>query len=178
MVWFLAALIWGFSEATLFFIVPDVLLTLAVVRLGVGRALLLSLAVLAGALAGGALMHDWGSFDSDDAVAVLDRIPAISMDMIERVQAKAQGMASMIHGSLTGVPYKVFAVAAGMEGVPRGQFLTDSVVARMLRWLLLIGLTAAIVAALRRAGREKRALPLWAVLWAAFYALYFLHMPG
>lgn len=178
MFWSLAALLWGFSEATLFFIVPDVLLTLAVVRLGVARGLTLAFWTLAGALAGGALMHRWGAADPEAAQAMLDRIPAISDAMIARVRADASGVAGMIHGSLTGVPYKVFAVAAGAEGVTPSQFLLASIAARLVRWLLLIGLTAGIVALMRGAGIGRWAKALWVVLWVGFYATYFALMPG
>ena len=56
------ALIWGFAEATLFFIVPDVWLTLAG-RDKLHRGLIVCLYSLAGALTGGTLMYLWGSQD-------------------------------------------------------------------------------------------------------------------
>ena len=60
----LIAGIWGFAEATLFFIVPDVWLTLIAVRRGLVPALAACGWALAGALAGGLAMYAWGVFDS------------------------------------------------------------------------------------------------------------------
>ena len=37
MMWFVAAALWGISEATFFFVVPDVLITATVLRFGLRR---------------------------------------------------------------------------------------------------------------------------------------------
>jgi membrane protein YqaA with SNARE-associated domain len=51
-----AAALWGFAEATLFFIVPDVLLSIIAVRRGRRPAWIAMAWTIAGAIAGGALM--------------------------------------------------------------------------------------------------------------------------
>src|SRR5436190_634460 len=53
-----AAVAWGFAEATLFFIVPDVLITLIALFSFKKSALAMLLATL-GAVVGGALMFQW-----------------------------------------------------------------------------------------------------------------------
>src|SRR4051795_13058564 len=105
----LIALIWGFAEATLFFIVPDVwigLLALFDWRAGLRAA---GWAVL-GALIGGTLMYGVGAhLEGERSARLLDTVPAISPAMIERVEAamRLEGPRSMLWGPLQGTPYKV-----------------------------------------------------------------------
>jgi hypothetical protein len=63
----LLAAAWGLAEATLFFLVPDILITWVALT-SLRRALLSSLWVLAGALAGGCLMHLSGASRPDQAL--------------------------------------------------------------------------------------------------------------
>src|SRR5947207_11171117 len=81
------AFAWGFLEATFFFIVPDVLLTLIACRM-LRPAMKATVAALAGALIGGAMMYEFGSRDPDLALRALDRIPAISWDLIGQVYSQ------------------------------------------------------------------------------------------
>ena len=69
---FAAAFAWGFAEATLFFVVPDVWLTLIAVRRGLRPALVACGWALAGALAGGLAMYAWGAFDTATAREALE----------------------------------------------------------------------------------------------------------
>jgi membrane protein YqaA with SNARE-associated domain len=72
------ALFWGFAEATLFFIVPDVLLSAIAVWRGRRSALHGTAWTIAGAVLGGLLMYGWSVCDFLGVVAMLDRLPAIS----------------------------------------------------------------------------------------------------
>jgi len=111
------ALIWGFAEATLFFIVPDVWLTLAG-RDKLHRGLIVCLYSLAGALAGGTLMYLWGSQDPQTALRVVESVPAISTEMVGWVseQLSTQGVVALMLGPLSGTPYKLYAVQAAGAG--------------------------------------------------------------
>src|SRR6185295_14961605 len=80
--WF--AFAWGVAEASFFFIVPDVLLTLIACR-AFKPAFKATLAALAGALIGGAAMCAFGMRSPDDARAFLDYVPAINPNLIKRV---------------------------------------------------------------------------------------------
>lgn len=179
MVWPTLAFIWGTAEATAFFIVPDVLLTLSIIRLGLRRGFLLSCIALTGAVAGGTAMHFWGRADAEAARAFLDAVPAISPGMIEAGVMKVQAALTfeMTKGALSGVPYKVFAVGAGVADIPLSSFMAASVAARMTRWILIVVFTSLIVAGLQRRGWTRYALPIWAICWIAFYAFYFSVMP-
>ena len=93
---------WGFAEATLFFVVPDVWIGL--LALFSWRAGLRAVAwAVMGALLGGALMYGVGAqLPPDRSARLLDAVPAISPGMIERVEEemRERGPASMLLGPL------------------------------------------------------------------------------
>src|SRR5688572_10094117 len=111
------ALAWGFAEATLLFIVPDVLTTWIALRSG-RRAWHACVWALAGALIGGSAMWLWGRHNAPAALHALDDIPAISPDMCDRVAQEIQqdGSVALLRGPIGGVPYKIYAVQAGAAG--------------------------------------------------------------
>ena len=57
---FLVAFLWGWSEATLFFIVPDILLTLLALR-SLRTALVACVWASVGAIVGGAMTYDYAN---------------------------------------------------------------------------------------------------------------------
>jgi membrane protein YqaA with SNARE-associated domain len=170
------AFAWGLAEATLFFIVPDVLLTLIACR-ALKPALRATIAALVGALAGGALMYAFGVREPHTARAFLDHIPAISQELITSVAAQIDesGLIAVLLGPIKGVPYKIFAVEWGARGGSFGGFLLISIPARYVRFVLA-ALAARGIARLieplthRRAAIETLIL---AVIWVAFYGFYF-----
>jgi len=109
---------WGFAEATVFFIVPDVLLTLLGLRDG-RRATWACLWALCGALAGGTVMYAWGFVDVPSAENLLVRIPAIDEGMLGDVkrQMDQDGTMAILVGPILGRPYKIYATYAGATGV-------------------------------------------------------------
>ena len=82
--------LWGFAEATLFFIVPDVLLTWIAVRHGTRQAVMASFAAVAGAMLGGVVMYTWAVHDPALARTVVSAVPAIPASMISGVSADVQ----------------------------------------------------------------------------------------
>lgn len=173
--WRIAAAVWGFAEATLFFTVPDVLLTLAAIRLGWRAALGLVPVVLIGALLGGAGMYGLAAHDFETARVTVDSVPLISAQMIDRAQGEMQGawLWNMIIGAITGTPYKVYAITTPGAGVSLTEFMLGSVAARPFRWVLTLGFAALITAALTRKSLQRFAVPLWAVMWIGFYVFYY-----
>jgi membrane protein YqaA with SNARE-associated domain len=103
------------AEAIFFFLVPDVLLTLIAAR-ALRPAIKATLAALAGALVGGAMMYAFGSNAPDKAKAFLDYIPAISPQLIERVvfEIDQHGLMAVMLGPIKGIPYKIYAVEWGL----------------------------------------------------------------
>jgi membrane protein YqaA with SNARE-associated domain len=173
------ALAWGFAEATLFFVVPDVWVgLLAMFSWRAGRAGLRAVALtVVGALIGGALMHAVGAHLAPDRSArLLDAVPAISPGMIERVERemRERGPASTLLGPLQGTPYKIYARTAGSQGQPLGATLLWTIPARGARFLLIAMVASLYGALLRRVTRQ----PGWLLgpylfAWVLFYAAYF-----
>jgi membrane protein YqaA with SNARE-associated domain len=169
----LAALAWGFAEATLFFIVPDVLLTWFALR-SPRAARAACVWATAGALLGGTVMHSWGASDPGSARAALERLPAIGRASCDAVgaQLRAQGVAAVFLGPIRGTPYKVYAVQAGVLAINLPLFLAVSLPARLIRFLLVTTLAAVLGRCLP--GPRLSTLRLAHVmLWTAFYAWYF-----
>jgi membrane protein YqaA with SNARE-associated domain len=77
--------VWGFAEATLFFIVPDVLLTL-VALFSFRRSARVLVCILLGALTGGAIMFYLGAKDPAQARLVFLRVPFVSQAMFDKTQ--------------------------------------------------------------------------------------------
>ena len=177
----IAAFLWGVAEATLFFIVPDVILTYIGVRQGPRAAANASLIAALGAAVGGVIMYLWSQSDPDGAYAAVAAVPAISADMLRSAQG-AMGehwFYATVVGPLTSTPYKVFAIFAPHAGVPVWAFALASVIARLPRFLG-VGIGVALIAAQlrRRKLRERTILAILAGCWLAFYVLFFSLMPG
>ena len=172
--WLAGAALWGFAEATFFFIVPDLLLTAAVVALGFRYAFRIAVAAAAAAVAGGLLMQQWGAADADAAHAFLLSVPLIGGDLLQRVEAEIGG-SWPIHltlGAITGAPYKIYAVEAGVAGINPLLFAAVSFLARLARFALAVALTAFGAALAARLGL-KRIVPYGlALVWIAIYAVY------
>ena len=146
-----AAALWGFAEATLFFIVPDVLLTFLAMRRPLRLALIATVLVVAGALVGGSLMYAWGARDPAAARSALDRVPAIAAEMVQRVEGElsSRGPVAVVWGPLRGTPYKIYAVQAGALGIGLAAFLAISIPARLGRFVVAVLVTCAVARVMR-----------------------------
>jgi membrane protein YqaA with SNARE-associated domain len=170
------ALGWGFAEATLFIVVPDVwigLLALFSWRAGL-RAVVWA---VIGAVIGGALMFGVGAeLDHDRSARLLDAVPAISPGMIERVEEemRERGPASMLLGPLRGTPYKIYARTAGVQEHPLGAVLLWTIPARGARFVLVAAVAGLYGWLVRRiTPRTSWLLGPYLLVWALFYVLYF-----
>ncbi len=173
------AFAWGLAEATIFFILPDVLLTRLALR-DPRSALRAGLSTLAGAVIGGTLLWFIVHENHDRTQVVLntlDWIPGITRDlMVRTAQAlHTHGFLALGTGALLGQPYKLFAVHAGAQEVALTTFLLASVAGTAVR----IALTTTLA---WLAGRVFAAKPLDFVLrlqlwlWMGLYAAYFALM--
>src|SRR5262245_24998294 len=135
---FAIAFLWGLAEATFFFIVPDVFLTV-VARRALKPALKATLAALGGALLGGVLMYALGRRHATTIEAFLDRVPSISPETIARVaeQIREKGSMAILFGPLMGIPYKIYAVEWGAQERSVVTFVLISVPARYVRFFLV-----------------------------------------
>lgn len=174
-----AAFFWGLAEATLFFIVPDVLISAAALR---DRALALRLCLwaLGGALGGGLIMYLWGDRNVEQISQVLEHVPAIGKAMLTRVSTDLAQLGSLATflGPLTGTPYKIYAALSPEAGISLTAFLLISIPARVIRFVLVAWVTSWIAGILLRGWSYRIRLLLLLTLWAAFYLGYFLLMSG
>lgn len=175
----LLAFIWGVSEAVVFFVIPDVLITRA--ALGSLRSALTTTSfALIGALIGGTFSYLWGAADLDGARHVLDWLPAISVGMLDRAQhaLATDGMFAALIGSFSGVPYKVFAVHAANAGIPLTTFVLASIPVRGMRFILLALITRGLVRCVVPNWGDARKHRAWAFAWIVNYAIYWSVMPN
>ena len=171
--------VWGFAEATFFFLVPDVLLTAIALR-DLRRALWACVLAAATALGGGLVMYGWGAHSVEQARSVLDWIPGISPELITHAEeeVRTRELTALLLAPLRGEPYKVFAVEAGQLGAPLLGFMLVTMLSRLSRFVVLTLLAALISKALSRKLSPRSILAIHLVLWTAFYSVYLSVMPN
>ncbi len=172
---------WGLAEATVFFIVPDVLLSWVALK-HLRKALWACLWALAGALIGGATIWYLGVGDPEPVRTFFVALPGISDEMIANVQAQLRdtGLVALFIGPLIGTPYKIYAAEAASVGLGLAPFLLVSIPARLLRFVLVASLFALLGRWLRRIVTLNTIRVMHVAGWAGFYAWYFSIMsaPG
>jgi membrane protein YqaA with SNARE-associated domain len=170
------AFAWGLAEAIFFFIVPDVLLTLIATR-SLRSAMKATIAALAGALIGGALMVVFAYLSPDAAYVLLLHIPGINAHLLEQVagQVGERGLLAVLIGPLKGIPYKIYAAEWGTREGALFSFLLISIPARWLRFALAAIVTRIIVRLIEPLTRHRASIEwsLLTIIWAAFYIFYF-----
>jgi hypothetical protein len=171
--WWLGFL-WGFAEGTLFFIIPDVLLSWASLT-GVRCGFKTLGAILAGSIVAGLCMYSWSESQPAFSRSVVASVPFVRARMFDKVQEdyRAHGVAGMLDGPGSGIPYKVYAVLAPSVCNPIS-FALVSIPARLerlaLSWLVFTALGWL-------GGRWIRNHPrlttlLFGTVWTLIYAFY------
>jgi len=136
--------LWGFAEGTLFFIIPDVLLSWASLT-GARYGFKILGAILAGSLVAGLCMYTWATTQPELSRSVVASVPFVRAKMFDKVQKdyRGQGIFGMLKGPSSGIPYKVYAVLAPPVSKPIA-FALISIPARLERlapfWLLFTAL--------------------------------------
>lgn len=169
--------VWGFAEATVFFIVPDVWIGW-VARHRLRDGIRASFSALLGAAAGGLVVRTISArLPARRTASVMKSIPAISERMIAEVDSEMaeRGSRSMMSGPIRGVPYKLYARASGVQGTNILTFIMWTIPARLIRFLLAaIGFNvAAKVGAKQLRLSDSAGQRVYAGAWIAFYAWYF-----
>ncbi len=168
------AFLWGFAEATFFFIIPDVIITLFALH-GFRSGLDASLLALAGALLGGSGMYWWAVFRKDKAYHFVLGVPAIGEKMMQQVQIglKKDGLFAMVLGPLRGIPYKSYAILAPRAGIGFIPFLLASIPARFIRFILTALLAWVIAEKLFPGFSMSVKYGVWSIVWVIVYIIYF-----
>jgi len=164
---------WGFVEAMLFFLVPDVFLSVVAVH-SLRRSLWCCGWAVLGAMVGGSLMYAWGAHDAATALKVLDAIPAIPADMLVSVRQDLndRGLVAMLSGPVVGIPYKIYAVQAGALGLSWPVFVWMTVPARIIRFIITCVAFHFIARAIRQYAGPKVVAGCWLVFWIINYSIY------
>jgi membrane protein YqaA with SNARE-associated domain len=165
---------WGLAEATLFFIVPDVLLTL-VALFSFRRSARVLTCILLGALVGGTVMFSFGAKEAPEATSAVMQVPFVSAAMFEKTQQSFQhdGIWALTKGPGNGIPYKVYAVQAGKHSGLL-LFLLVSLLARLERFALFWLIAGAIGLVFRKniLRQPKITVAIHACIWVLGYAWY------
>ena len=133
------AFVWGFAEATAFFIVPDVYLGF-VALFNWRRGLSAAVAALIGAMLGGSVMYILAMNNPSAINMFLTRVPLIDSALVNDVanQTHTYGLTAVLTGPLKGTPYKIYAAQAGEQSLPFLYFLLMTIPARLERFLPVV----------------------------------------
>jgi membrane protein YqaA with SNARE-associated domain len=169
----LAAGLWGYAEATRFWLVPDILLTW--IGLNRPRSVLPSvIAATVGAVFGGVRMHQ----HAREERARLTEIPGINDAMLVDASERfaTRGWVAVVRAPLDGIPYKVYATESGVAGRTLVELIAWTPVARAWRFLLSAA-AAALIGGLfsRSVGRGQGrwlvgTLGIWTIVYRRYFA--------
>jgi membrane protein YqaA with SNARE-associated domain len=169
-----AGFLWGFAEATLFFIVPDVLLTL-IALFSFRRSARVLACILIGALAGGTIMFYLGISKPAQAKAAVLHVPFVSQAMFVKTHLSFQhdGIWALTKGPGNGIPYKVYGVQARQYSA-LWLFLLVSLLARLERFAVfwLIAGTMGILFRRNILRQPKITVAVHACIWIFGYVCY------
>jgi hypothetical protein len=166
--------LWGFAEGTLFFIVPDVVLSL-VAMVAPRRAWRHILGGVGGAVLAGILLFAWAMRDPGGAQDAVAHVPFVTARMFAYVDAsyRRHGIGAVFLGPLSGIPYKIYGVEAP-KFLGKTVFLACTAPARAERFVLVWAGFGVLGSWLRQA-RHWSAAKIAAVhgaFWVVFYAFY------
>ena len=168
------ALGWGFAEAVLFFIIPDVFLTLVAIRFGFRRSWRLAVLATAGAVVGGLVVYAWASLDLTSVTSAMELLPGIDPAMVEAVNADtaAHGNAALLGGPWQGRPFKLYAAASGELGLSVIGLALLTIPGRLARFAVSVVLASDLRGFFARWIPEKVMITTWAAFWIVVYAGY------
>lgn len=167
---------WGFGEAVLFFVIPDVFLTLVAVRFGFRRSFRLAVIATVGAVLGGLLTYGWAALHAESAFAAMELLPGIDRSMVDSVQHEVatHGNRALLAGPWQGQPYKLFAAASGDFGLSLIGLALLTIPGRLVRFAISAGGASYLRWFLSRWISDKTMLGLWAAFWMLVYLAYWL----
>lgn len=177
----IAAFVWGFAEASLFFVVPDLLISWVAMNRGLKAGAWASLLAALGAVIGGALIFLWSATDPASARRAVSAVPAVSDAMIADAQADidANGwFIAAMKGPLTSTPYKVYALLAPKSGAPLAAFAPAALPVRLPRFLIVAAIFAMIGGLLRDRIDRRILLAAFTAGWLLFYLWFWTAHPG
>lgn len=171
--------IWGFSEASWFFVIPDVILSLYALTVPrLKKVIWANIICLAGAMIGGILVFTISTNQHALIQEWMLKIPAIHGYMIEHVQQTMdeEGPFGIIFGPLFGVPYKLYALEAH-NYTNAFIFILITIPARLLRFILVSVVAFILSHQLFGNMGLKFKIIIWCMVWIIVYTIYFTIHP-
>jgi hypothetical protein len=166
--------LWGVAEGTLFFIIPDILLSWASL-VGARCGFRILGTILAGSVVAGLVMYTWATAQPALSQSVVRSVPFVQERMFTKVQTayRDHGIIGMLEGPSSGIPYKIYAVLAPPVS-PLLTFLLVTIPARLERLALSWFMFTAIGWIFRRWIRNHRSVTtfLFAIFWIVVYSFY------
>jgi len=169
------AFLWGFAEATVFFIIPDVYITF-VFLFSVRSGFIAIIWSIIGSIAGAVCIYLLHMLSYNYA-SVLVMIPGITLKMITHgLQLFRQdvfpGFSTV---PFSGIPYKIYVYSAARFSVPFYLFVVWTVIARIIRYAFPISVILIIQKFCKK--NIKKHIRFWLLLffavWILFYTWYF-----
>lgn len=167
--------LWGFAEATLFFVVPDLIVGL-VALFHPRKGWSAGVAAVAGACVGGAVLYLIGHQIDTDLREVMDAVPFVPADMLDEVQRAVlrDGGWAIVDGPTRGIPYKLYAAEWSLQGYGLVSLELWTIPARAIRIVgfgYVLGLVGRVLRT-RIQSHPMRWLALYIAAWALFYAYF------
>lgn len=174
------AFLWGWSEATWFFVVPDVLLTFTAL-LGWRVVVLATASAALGSMLGAATLYALPEPALQALIAWWKALPVVREAMFSAAAAHLQsGPWGMSEGPAAGIPYRVYVSLCREAGTPLSSVLWVTPWVRLERMIFPPLVALAVLAAMRRLNRgqvdgapvERNCSIVWGLVWVAIYGYY------
>ena len=167
------AFAWGVAEGSVFFLIPDIIITLTAL-FSLKRSLLQMGCVVAGSLVAGIFLYQWSQVNYVAAKSMVLKVPFVRGSMFDETQREFQisGLWALYAGPTRGIPYKVYAVQApAFCALP--VFLLASIPARLERLAISWVVFACVGYVFRkRKARRWTAILFHGVYWIIVYVGY------
>ena len=170
--------LWAFAEAVLWFIVADVPIMAVGAIWGRRRAMIAALVGSAAAALGGVALMLWAQGDPAGCRDAMLSVVGVNAQLLDEAGAAwaSGGAWAMTVGSFTGVPYKLYAFTAGMDGTGVVAFALLSFLARLPRFVMVALMSGTLAIRLRRRMGNVWFWALFVWTWAGFYSWYWHSM--
>ena len=170
------AFLWGVAEGSFFFIVPDVIITLAAL-FSPRKSLKHIAAVLTGSLIAGTVLFYWSTFHPEKSLNSVMKVPFVRQEMQIKVKKeyRQHGAFALCLGPSSGIPYKLYSVLAP-KYTTFTKFLIFSIPARLERFIITWVLFTSVGTSLRYFNKftEKSSLIIFTAYWVTVYTYYWL----
>ena len=178
MLGYIIASLWGFAEATLFFFVPDIWISILALQSG-RQGLIACLYAFMGAVIGGLIMYYLGQANVQSMNTLLNKIPAIRAVDVQKVKSDLQksGAMAVLFGPMFGIPYKIYAVNAHSV-MSITAFILISLPARIIRFIFVALITSFASERFLAAFSSMGKLQIVLIFWVVLYIVYFLLKRG